>query len=82
MKRTKEDAEDSVLHIDIEQLISSLPYLNKEEKEDLYLKWTGASKEKGKVIWEGGKILGFQPVRACEAISFKITIDKDKVTIE
>ena len=83
IKATDEDIQNKRFHIDIEALINSTANTSdKEYLEEMYLKGLGLTKEDGEVVWEDDKIIGFKPYKPCEYVSVKITIDKDKVTVE
>ena len=73
--------DDNLIYISLEEVINSLPMSNKE-KEICYLEWVHFPKDKGKVVWEDNKIVGYRPYEACQSISLKIVVDKDKVVIE
>ena len=86
IKATGEDIQNHKLRIDIEEFINSaaesLGISDKEHLEEMYLKGLGLTKEDGEVVWENDKIIGFKPYKSCEYVSVKVTIDKDKVTME
>ena len=56
--------------------------MTNEEKEEMYLKGLGLTKEDVTVIWEDNEIVGFKPHKPCEYISFKVIIDKNSTKLE
>ena len=73
---------DMQVHVYMEEIVSTLTGMSNEEKESCYLEWARLPKDRGEVIWENNKIVGYKPHETCEIVSFKLLVDKDKVTIE